>query len=229
MNFRFLGNIVPALDYLTTSNRKGLGDAVAANELDADGKDVVVIGGGDTAMDCVRTAIRQGAKSVACVYRRDQANMPGSQREVQNAMEEGVTFQWLHAPEEFLRNAAGDVTHLRAQRMRLSSPDATGRQGIEAIEGASVDLKADLAIKALGFDPEDLPALFAQPDLPVSRWGTVQVSWQTFQVKDMPGVFAAGDIVRGASLVVWAVKDGRDAAAAIGAYLDEQALPKAAE
>lgn len=223
------GNIVPALDYLTTSNRKGLGDAVAANELDADGKDVVVIGGGDTAMDCVRTAIRQGAKSVACVYRRDQANMPGSQREVQNAMEEGVTFQWLHAPEEFLRNAAGDVTHLRAQRMRLSSPDATGRQGIEAIEGASVDLKADLAIKALGFDPEDLPALFAQPDLPVSRWGTVQVSWQTFQVKDMPGVFAAGDIVRGASLVVWAVKDGRDAAAAIGAYLDEQALPKAAE
>lgn len=222
-------NIVPALDYLTTSNKLGLGDDVEAANLDAADKNVVVIGGGDTAMDCVRTAIRQGAKSVRCVYRRDQANMPGSQREVQNAMEEGVVFEWLHAPQAFLSNEAGEVTHLKAQQMRLSSPDSTGRQGIEAVEGATVNLDADLAIKALGFDPEDLPALFQTPDLPVSRWGTVQVSWKDFQVKDMPGVFAAGDIVRGASLVVWAVKDGRDAAAAIGAYLDEQALPKAAE
>jgi len=177
----------------------------------------------------VRTAVRQGAKSVRCVYRRDQANMPGSQREVQNAIEEGVVFEWLHAPQAFLSDPDGAVTHLRAQKMRLSSPDSTGRQGIEAVEDATVNLDADLAIKALGFDPEPLPALFDAPNLPVSRWGTVQVSWRTFAVKDMPGVFAAGDIVRGASLVVWAVKDGRDAAAAIGAYLNEQALPKAAE
>ncbi len=223
-------NIVPALDYLTTSNKLGLGDDIEAANLDATDKNVVVIGGGDTAMDCVRTAIRQGAKSVRCVYRRDQANMPGSQREVQNAMEEGVIFEWLHAPQAFLSSDQGAVTHLKAQQMRLSSPDATGRQGIEVIEGATVNLEADLAIKALGFDPEDLPALFETPDLPVSRWGTVQLaSWKDFQVKDMPGVFAAGDIVRGASLVVWAVKDGRDAAAAIGAYLDQQALPEAAE
>ena len=110
--------------------------------------------------------------------------------------------------------------------MRLASPDVTGRQGVETIAGATVNLKADLAIKALGFSPEDLPALFETPALPVSRWGTVQVSWRTFQVKRMPGVFAAGDIVRGASLVVWAVKDGRDAAAAIEAYLNEQVQEK---
>ena len=222
-------NVVPALDYLTRSNKIGLGDADPNAALDAADKHVVVIGGGDTAMDCVRTAVRQGAKSVRCVYRRDQANMPGSQREVHNAMEEGVQFDWLHAPQGFLSQRDGSVTHLKAQRMRLSAPDATGRQGIEAIDDATVTLRADLAIKALGFDPEDLPTLFATADLPVSRWGTVQVSWKTFAVKDMPGVFAAGDIVRGASLVVWAVKDGRDAAAAIGAYLSEQALPKAAE
>ena len=219
-------NVVPALDYLTTANRRSLGDQVAAELLNAQGKAVVVIGGGDTAMDCVRTAIRQGATSVACVYRRDQANMPGSQREVQNAQEEGVTFAWLHAPQAFLSNDKGNVTHLKAQKMRLASPDVTGRQGVETIAGATVNLKADLAIKALGFSPEDLPALFETPALPVSRWGTVQVSWRTFQVKGMPGVFAAGDIVRGASLVVWAVKDGRDAAAAIEAYLNEQVQEK---
>ena len=222
-------HIVPALDYLTSSNKRGLGDAVEAEGLDARDKRVVVIGGGDTAMDCVRTAIRQGARSVRCVYRRDQANMPGSQREVDNAVEEGVVFEWLHAPQAFLSNAAGAVTHLRAQRMRLAAPDATGRQGIEAVEGATVKLEADLVIKALGFEPEDLPALFQTPELPVSRWGTVRVSWKNFQVEGLSGVFAAGDIVRGASLVVWAVKDGRDAAAAITTHLDQQSLRQAAE
>ena len=222
-------NVVPALDFLTRSNRIGLGDEDKNKSLDAEGKNVVVVGGGDTAMDCVRTAIRQGAKSVRCVYRRDQKNMPGSQREVQNAMEEGVNFEWLHAPQGFLSDVDGNVTHLKAQRMRLSEPDDTGRQGIEEIEGDTVNLDADLAIKALGFDPEDLQTLFKTKELPTSRWGTIQVSWRDFQVKDMPGVFAVGDIVRGASLVVWAVKDGRDAAAAITSYLAAQALPKAAE
>ena len=159
-----LGQVVPALDYLVASNRKGLGDDVAAYDdgsLDAEGKRVVVIGGGDTAMDCVRTAVRQGAASVQCLYRRDRANMPGSMREVGNAEEEGVEFVWQVSPEAFLGD--GVVDGVRAVRMRLGAPDATGRQRPEAIPDSAFTLEADLAIKALGFDPEDLPTLFGQP------------------------------------------------------------------
>ncbi|MEQ9814388.1 MAG: NAD(P)-dependent oxidoreductase [Azospirillaceae bacterium] len=218
-----LGNIVPALDYLTASNRKGLGDSVPEFEngnLDADGKKVVVIGGGDTAMDCVRTAVRQGATSVKCLYRRNRANMPGSQREVANAEEEGVEFVWQSAPEGFLGD--GVVRGVRAHKMRLGQPDETGRQRPEIIEGSAETMDADLVIMALGFEPEDLPGLFGCADLKVSRWGTVSVSWKTMMT-NLDGVFAAGDIVRGASLVVWGVRDGRDAAAAITRYIDEKA------
>ena len=217
-----LGNIAPALDYLTASNRKGLGDDVPSfddGSLNAAGKRVVVIGGGDTAMDCVRTAVRQGATSVQCLYRRDRANMPGSMREVGHAEEEGVEFVWQAAPEAFLGN--GDVDGVRAVRIRLGAPDATGRQRPEPIPDSSFTLEADLAIKALGFDPEDLPTLFDQPDLPVTRWGTVKIDWDTMMTP-MEGVFAGGDIVRGASLVVWGVKDGRDAAVAIHDYLQNK-------
>jgi glutamate synthase (NADPH/NADH) small chain len=218
-----LANIVPALDYLTASNRKGLGDDVPAFDsggLNAAGKRVVVIGGGDTAMDCVRTAVRQGAISVQCLYRRDRANMPGSMREVRHAEEEGVEFVWQAAPEAFLGDTG--VTGVRAVRMRLGGPDATGRRQPEPVADSSFALGADLVIKALGFDPEDLPALFEQPELEVTRWGTVRIDWQTMMTS-MPGVFAGGDIVRGASLVVWGVRDGRDAAAAIHAYLGARA------
>jgi glutamate synthase (NADPH) small chain len=214
-----LGNIVAALDYLTASNRKGLGDAVPdfdSGALDAAGKNVVVIGGGDTAMDCVRTAVRQGAKSVKCLYRRDKANMPGSLREVGNAEEEGVEFVWLSAPEAF--DGDTSVKTVRATKMRLGAPDVTGRRTPEADPGASFSLEADLVIKALGFDAEDLPALFGAPDLPVTRWGTVRIDSKT-QMTALDGVFAAGDIVRGASLVVWAIRDGRDAAAAMHRFL----------
>lgn len=221
-----LGQVVPALDYLTVSNRKGLGDAASAfddGSLNADGKKVVVIGGGDTAMDCVRTAVRQGAVSVQCLYRRDRANMPGSMREVFHAEEEGVEFVWQAAPEAFLGD--GDLNGVRAVRIRLGAPDATGRQRPELIPDSSFTLDADLAIKALGFDPEDLPKLFGQPDLQVTRWGTVKIDWQTMMTP-MEGVFAGGDIVRGASLVVWGVKDGRDAAVGIHDYLQNKvALP----
>ncbi|HEX6013755.1 MAG TPA: NAD(P)-dependent oxidoreductase, partial [Geminicoccaceae bacterium] len=214
-----LPGIVPALDFLTASNRKGLGDAVPAFEdgtLDAVGKHVVVVGGGDTAMDCVRTAVRQGALSVKCLYRRDRANMPGSMREVAHAEEEGVEFVWLSAPEAFL---GGDrVEAVRAHRMRLGAPDATGRQAPEVELGSTFRLEADLVVKALGFDPEDLPGLFGEPALAVSRWGTVTIDWDTMMTR-LPGVFAAGDIVRGASLVVWGVRDGRDAAAGVHAWL----------
>ncbi len=214
-----LGNIVPALDYLIASNRVGLGDTVPEFEsgaLDAEAKHVVVIGGGDTAMDCVRTAVRQGAKSVKCLYRRDRGNMPGSMREVQHAEEEGVEFVWLSAPEAFLGDDV--VSGARAHRMRLGAPDASGRQTPEAIENSSFTLDCDLAIKALGFDPEDVPSLFGAPELKVSQWGTVRVDWRTMMTS-LDGVFAAGDIVRGASLVVWAIRDARDAAAHIERYI----------
>jgi glutamate synthase (NADPH/NADH) small chain len=214
-----LPGIVPALEFLTASNRKGLGDAVPSFEdgtLNAAGKHVVVVGGGDTAMDCVRTAVRQGAKAVSCLYRRDRANMPGSMREVGNAEEEGVRFVWLSAPEAFLGDSR--VEAVRAHRMRLGAPDASGRQAPEVEPGSAFRVEADLVIKALGFDPEDLPGLFGEPELKVSRWGTVGIDWNTMMT-GMPGVFAGGDIVRGASLVVWGVRDGRDAAQGIHAHL----------
>ena len=217
-----LGGVVPALDYLTASNRKSLGDDVPAFDdgiLNADGKNVVVIGGGDTAMDCVRTAIRQNAKSVTCLYRRDKANMPGSQREVENAEEEGVQFKWLSAPVAVLGDSTARA--VRAQRIHLGQPDETGRQVPQAIADSDFDIDADLVIKALGFDPEDLPSLFEQKALGVSKWGTVQIDWKTMMTP-MEGVFAAGDIVRGASLVVWGIRDGRDAADQIDAYIQAE-------
>jgi glutamate synthase (NADPH/NADH) small chain len=225
-----LDNIVPAMRFLTASNRKGLGDAVPDFDdgtLSAEGKNVVVVGGGDTAMDCVRTAVRQGAKSVKCLYRRDRANMPGSQREVANAEEEGVEFIWLSQPEAFLGDDG--VSGVRVQRMRLGQPDATGRRAPKPIDGATETHDADLVIMALGFDPEALPTLWGEPDLPVTRWGTVRIDHKT-KMTALDGVFAAGDIVRGASLVVWAIRDGRDCAAAIHEYIQARAAaPAAAE
>ena len=207
--------VVRAIDYLTASNRAmNFGDSVPefdSGELNAKDKRVVVIGGGDTAMDCVRTAIRQGATSVKCLYRRDRANMPGSQREVQNAEEEGVEFEWLTAPVGF---KGEPVNAVMVQRMRLGRPDATGRRAPEVIEGSDYEEPADLVIKALGFEPEDLPTLWGQPDLEVTRWGTIKAAFNTGRTA-MPGVYAVGDIVRGASLVVWAIRDGRDAADAV--------------
>ncbi|MEO6299531.1 MAG: NAD(P)-dependent oxidoreductase [Paracoccaceae bacterium] len=215
--------IVKALDYLIASNRKSFGDDVDAfdsGELDASGKRVVVIGGGDTAMDCVRTAIRQGAVSVKCLYRRDKANMPGSQREVQNAEEEGVDFVWLTAPKAFTGGTT--VEGVIVQRMRLGDPDASGRQSPEVIEDADYTEAADLVIQALGFEPEDVPTLWGVPELAVTRWGTIKSDFRTHSTS-LPGVYAAGDIVRGASLVVWAIRDGREAAEAILSYLAQPA------
>jgi len=222
-----LDGVVPALDYLIASNRKGLGDPVPAFDsgvLNAYGKDVVVIGGGDTAMDCVRTAVRQGARSVKCLYRRDRANMPGSLREVAHAEEEGVEFVWLAAPEAFVGDGA--VREVRAVRMRLGAPDSSGRQSPQPIPGSRFRLPCDLAITALGFDPDDLPAMFGAPDLETTGWGTVKIDRAT-AMTSLDGVFAAGDIVRGASLVVWAIKDGRDAADAIDAYIRARAAAPA--
>ncbi len=224
-----LDGIVRALDYLTASNKHTLGDHVPEfenGELNAEGKRVVVIGGGDTAMDCVRTAIRQGATSVKCLYRRDRANMPGSQRETQNAEEEGVEFVWLAAPKGF--TGEGSVKGVMVSKMRLGAPDATGRQSPEEIPGADYVEDADLVIKALGFEPEDLPALWGQPELEVTRWGTVKADFRTHETP-MKSVYAVGDIVRGASLVVWAIRDGREAAEAILSQFAATSKPVAAE
>ncbi|VVT00358.1 glutamate synthase, 4Fe-4S protein, small subunit [Sphingomonas aurantiaca] len=215
--------VVAALDFLVASNRKGFGDAVPAfddGSLNAEGKDVVVIGGGDTAMDCVRTAIRQGAKSVKCLYRRDRANMPGSQREVANAEEEGVEFVWLSGPQSF--DGGDTVSSVKVRKMRLGAPDASGRRAPEPDPAGDYSVDADLVIKALGFDAEDLPTLFATPELGVSRWGTVLVDGKTLMTS-LDGVFAAGDIVRGASLVVWAIRDGRDVASTMHKWLKTKA------
>lgn len=223
--------VVKAIDFLTAANRvSNFGDTVEEFEngtLNAAGKKVVVIGGGDTAMDCLRTSIRQGATSVKCLYRRDRANMPGSQRETQNAEEEGVVFEWLSAPKGFT-DESGAVKGVMVQKMRLGQPDATGRQAPEVIEGADYVEEADLVIKALGFEPEDLPVLWGQSDLPVTRWGTIKAEFRT-GATDLDGVYAIGDIVRGASLVVWAIKDGRDCADAIVERFNSAAAPVAAE
>ncbi|MGY6410923.1 MAG: NAD(P)-dependent oxidoreductase [Alkalilacustris sp.] len=214
--------VIRAIDFLTASNRKSFGDAVPefdSGELSAEGKRVVVIGGGDTAMDCVRTAIRQGATSVKCLYRRDRDNMPGSQREVANAEEEGVEFVWLTAPRGFTGNPVDGVI---VQKMRLGQPDATGRRSPEVIEGADYHEPADMVIAALGFEAEDIPTLWGIPELEVTRWGTIKAQFRTHETS-LPGVWAVGDIVRGASLVVWAIRDGREAGASILQALDQPA------
>ncbi len=218
-----LKNIFPAMDFLTTSNKKGLGDKVELFDngtLNASGKNVVVIGGGDTAMDCVRTAIRQEAKSVKCLYRRDKENMPGSAREVGNAEEEGVEFVWLSSPKKFI-GQDNKVSQVEVNKMMLGEPDQSGRRKPILKEGSEFKIDADLVIKSLGFDPEDLPKLFNVEELAVSKWGTIKIDLKTMQT-NLDGVFAAGDIVRGASLVVWAIRDGRDVATQIDNYLSSK-------
>jgi len=221
-----LKNIFPAMEFLTASNRKGLGDKVDLFDdgtLNAFNKDVVVIGGGDTAMDCVRTAVRQKAKSVKCLYRRDKENMPGSAREVANAIEEGVEFIWLTAPKKFIGEKL--VEEVQVNKMKLGLADASGRKKPEVEQNSEYNIKANIVIKSLGFDPENLPELFSSPELLVSRWGTIKIDLDTMQT-NINGIFAAGDIVRGASLVVWAIKDGRDAAENINKYLKQKVIEK---
>ena len=167
-------------------------------------------------MDCVRTSIRQKAKSVKCLYRRDRENMPGSSREVGNAIEEGVEFIWLTSPRSFIGESK--VNSVEVNKMKLGEPDSSGRRKPEIEAGSEYKISADLVIKSLGFDPENIPKLFNADELAVSKWGTIKINLQSMQT-NLDGVFAAGDIVRGASLVVWAIRDGRDAAIQIEKYL----------
>ena len=217
-----LKNIFPAMEFLTASNRKGLGDRVKNFDngiLNAENKNVIVIGGGDTGMDCVRTAVRQNAKSVKCLYRRDRENMPGSAREVHNAEEEGVEFIWLSNPKKFI--GISKISSVLVEKIKLGALDTSGRKKPESVLNSEFEMKADMVIKALGFDPENLPQLFNSPDLSISRLGTVKINLKTMET-NISGVFAAGDIVRGASLVVWAIRDGREASISIQRYLEHK-------
>ena len=223
-----LKNIFPAMEFLTASNRKGLGDKVEMFDngtLNAKEKDIIVIGGGDTAMDCVRTSIRQNAKSVKCIYRRDKENMPGSEKEVANAEEEGVNFIWLSNPKEFKGN--DKIQSLIVDKIKLGDPDESGRRKPIVQKNSELEFKADIAIKALGFDPEELPLLFDENRLQITKWGTIKTDFDTMET-NISGIFAAGDIIRGASLVVWAIKDGRDAANSIDNYLQSKKNKKVA-
>ena len=221
-----LSNIFPAMEFLTASNKKGLGDKVEKFDngtLNVEGKDVIVIGGGDTAMDCVRTSVRQNAKSVKCLYRRDKDNMPGSAREVSNAEEEGVEFVWLSSPKKFI--GKNKIESLSVNKIKLGESDDSGRKKPEVQENSEFNLVVDVIIKALGFDPENLPKLFGADKLLVTKWGTLKTDFNTMET-NLPGVFAAGDIIRGASLVVWAIKDGRDAATSIKKFLEKKEFEK---
>tara|TARA_Y100000992_G_scaffold294077_1_gene253388 strand:+ start:284 stop:1696 length:1413 start_codon:yes stop_codon:yes gene_type:complete len=219
-----IDNSLPALDFLIESNKVCLGDVPSSNKnLDAKGKHVVVIGGGDTAMDCVRTAIRQKAKEVTCLYRRNKENMPGSAREVQNAEQEGIKFNWLSVPSKLITEKS-QATSLSYKVAILGEADESGRR--KPIDtGVEKQIKSDLIIQALGFEPEDLNSNF-NTDLELTSWNTLKVDFKKFQT-NKPNIFAAGDIVRGASLVVWAIHDGREVAKSIQQYLQNKLIKKA--
>ncbi len=216
------GDLISAQEYLFASSRKSFNDRVENFEngkLNANNKKMIVIGGGDTAMDCVRSAIRQGAATVTCLYRRDRENMPGSARETVRAEEEGVFFEWLSAPKALLKNQDGSVKGLIASRMSLGTRDQQGRRAFETVQGSEFTIDADMILEAPGFEAEDARALFNMPDLTVRSDGTIFTS--PAGLTSVPGVFAGGDIVRGASLAVWALKDGRDIAENMHKYLTE--------
>jgi glutamate synthase (NADPH) small chain len=207
-----LRGVFSAIPFLIQKNAGGrFGDET----IDVDGKAVAVLGGGDTAMDCLRTALRCGAEEVTCIYRRDLANMPGSRKEYQNAVEEGARFNFLTNPValEGERNLRG----VRCVRMQLGAPDSRGRRSPEPIAESEFCIPAEVLLVAYGFDPEPLPEALGLDDLIVDRWGAIEVDEN--QMTSLPGVFAGGDISRGASLVVHAVRDGRTAASGIDIYL----------
>jgi len=215
-------NVVEALPYLIacadTARREPLS---LDSQCDVTNKSVIVVGGGDTAMDCVRSAIRQGAREVNCIYRRDRQNMPGSMREVTHAQEEGVTFTWCESPLTILKT---EKTQDRASyifetaKVSLADRDHTGRAIPKLLLEEKKAHEADVIILALGFEAEDLKENLALPKLAVTKKGTVRVPVSSLMTS-IPGIFAAGDIVRGASLVVWAIRDGREAASEIAKYL----------
>jgi glutamate synthase (NADPH/NADH) small chain len=191
-----------------------------AEYISMEGKKVIVLGGGDTAMDCVRTAVRQGAESVTCVYRRDQENMPGSRREVRNAKQEGVKFVFNHQPVEIIGDR-GNAAGVKFVKTRMGKPDANGRRQAEVIPNSKVVMEADAVLIAFGFQPSPAP-WFADFGINTDDKGRVLAPEQgtyPFQTTN-PKVFSGGDMVRGADLVVTAIWEGRQAANSILDYLE---------
>jgi glutamate synthase (NADPH/NADH) small chain len=181
------------------------------------GKRVVVLGGGDTAMDCLRSAVRSQALEATCLYRRDLANMPGSRKEYANALEEGAKFHFLTNPIALEGNAEGSVSGVRCVIMQLGEPDASGRRKPRPVPGSEFAMAADVVLVAYGFDPVPFPIGSGLSRVTVNEWGGIVVDEN--QMTRVPGVFAGGDSTRGPSLVVHAVRDGRKAAQGMHRYL----------
>ncbi|GAB4337914.1 MAG: FAD-dependent oxidoreductase [Flammeovirgaceae bacterium] len=201
-------NLYMAVPFLTNIQKKQM-EKPFDKKYQVKGKKVLVIGGGDTAMDCVRTSIREGAKEVICAYRRDEANMPGSRKEVKSAKEEGVEFMFMKAPKKLVGDADGNIKGVVFVNTELSSPDAKGRQSIKEVAGSEHTIEADVVILALGFDVEKFKFL-EESGIQLSEWGAIKVDEKQRTTK--PRVYAGGDNVRGADLVVTAALDGREAA-----------------
>ena len=209
-----LKGVVDALPFLAQTK---VGALAKVPPIDVAGKRVAVLGGGDTAMDCLRSAIRRGAREAVCLYRRDLANMPGSRKEYYNALEEGAQFHFLTNPIAIEGNAEGQVAQVHCVRMELGEPDASGRRKPRAVPGSEFVASAELVLIAYGFDPPPLSGVSPVLKIATNEWGGVIVN--SDQTTNVPGIFAGGDLVRGPSLVVHAVRDGRAAAAGIDRYL----------
>ncbi len=214
--------VIEALPYLIANTQNIMAeDSEDFDFIDLKGKRVVVLGGGDTAMDCLRTAIRQGAESVTCAYRRDEANMPGSAREVQNAREEGVNFQFNLQPLDISVDSEGNAKGVKLVRTALAKPDANGRRSVQPVEGSEHVIEADAVIIAFGFQPSPAP-WFGNYGVILDEKGRVRAPAQgkyPFQTSN-PKIFSGGDMVRGSDLVVTAIFEGRNAAEGILDYLN---------
>jgi len=209
-------NVYAAMDYLTNIQKKNFKTAYD-KKFDFKDQDVVVIGGGDTAMDCLRTAKREGAKSVTCLYRRDELNMPGSKKEYKNAMEEGVDFTFLASPKEIILDESGKAIAVEIVRTTLGAKDDSGRQRMEEVKGSETRVNADIVIMSLGFDPV-VPSFLAENGIETNSWGGIIINEETHETTTS-GIYAGGDCFRGADLVVTAAFDGREAARSITSSL----------
>jgi len=211
LNGENASNVYGAMEYLTAIQRKNF-KTTYDKKFDFKDLDVVVIGGGDTAMDCLRTAKREGAKSVTCLYRRDEKNMPGSKKEYKNAMEEGVEFNFLTSPKQIILEDEKAIA-VEAVKMTLGAKDESGRQKVEEQKGSEHRVNADIVIMALGFDTE-VPSFLAENGIEINKWGEIIVDEETHETSTS-GIYAGGDCYRGADLVVTAAYDGREAARSI--------------
>jgi glutamate synthase (NADPH) small chain len=205
-------NVHMAMDYLTNIQRKNF-KVSYDKKFDFKDLNVVVVGGGDTAMDCVRTAKREGARSVTCLYRRDELNMPGSKKEFKNAMEEGVDFTFLASPKEIILDEKGNAIAIEYVKTKLGAKDESGRQRMEEVKDSKTRINANVVIMSLGFDPL-VPSFLAENGIETNSWGGIIINEETYETTTA-GIYAGGDCFRGADLVVTAALDGREAARSI--------------